>query len=191
MSKNRSSLDFARDFGFTLIIPYGDMSRFGRDYLKVGFYTEVMFPKKNVRFIAINNSIDSNNQSDSDFTSFLNIMNEWQARDTSRKIKAVFKSRMEKGLRCSGSVAYGYKVNKENRNNWDIDEDVAIVVRRIFQMVMNEYGLCQIVRALRDDKIPIPSEHWKRTNQPVRSSIYLDPYVWSTTRLGRILERPE
>ena len=69
-----------------------DMSRFGRDYLKVGFYTEVMFKEKGVRFIAINNGIDSANQQDSDFTPFLNIMNEWYARDASRKIQAVFKS---------------------------------------------------------------------------------------------------
>lgn len=72
-----------------------DMSRFGRDYLKVGFYTEVMFKEKGVRFIAINNGIDSANQQDSDFTPFLNIMNEWYARDASRKIQAVFKSRMQ------------------------------------------------------------------------------------------------
>ena len=85
-----------------------DMSRFGRDYLKVGYYTEVMFVEKGVRFIAINNNIDSANQTDSDFTPFLNIMNEWYARDASRKINAVFASRMESGLRCSGAIPYGY-----------------------------------------------------------------------------------
>ena len=83
-----------------------DMSRFGRDYLKVGFYTEVMFKEKGVRFIAINNGIDSANQQDSDFTPFLNIMNEWYARDASRKIQAVFKSRMQDGKRVSPSVPY-------------------------------------------------------------------------------------
>ncbi|MCL1934998.1 MAG: recombinase family protein [Defluviitaleaceae bacterium] len=168
-----------------------DMSRFGRDYLKVGFYTEVMFPKKSVRFIAINNGIYSNNQIDNDFTPFLNIINEWQARDTSRKIKAVFKSRMEKGLRCSGSVSYGYKVNKEDKNKWDIDEEAAIVVRKIFQMVINGHGINNIARTLREEQIPIPSEHWKRTNQPVRSSRYTDPYGWSATTIGYIISRPE
>ena len=79
-----------------------DMSRFGRNYLQVGFYTEMVFPQKNVRFIAINNSIDSDNPVDNDFTPFLNIMNEWYAKDTSNKIKAVFNSRMSEGLRCSG-----------------------------------------------------------------------------------------
>ena len=78
-----------------------DLSRFGRNYLEVGYYTEVLFPKKGVRFIAINNSVDSANPKDNDFTPFLNIMNEWYAKDTSNKIKAVFRSRMSNGLRCS------------------------------------------------------------------------------------------
>ena len=79
-----------------------DMSRLGRDYLKVGFYTEVLFVEKNIRFIAINNNIDSANQTDSDFTPFLNLMNEFYARDTSKKIKAVMKAKGESGkhLRC-------------------------------------------------------------------------------------------
>ena len=168
-----------------------DMSRFGRDYLKVGFYTEVMFPKKGVRFIAINNNIDSNNQSDSDFTPFLNIMNEWQARDTSRKIKAVFKSRMEKGLRCSGSFAYGYTPSKTDKGQWDIDEAAATVVKRIFQMVIEGNGINAIAKTLRADQIPIPNEHWKRIGQPVRSVTYSDPYGWSGTTVGYIIERPE
>ena len=85
-----------------------DMSRLGRNYLQVGFYTEVLFPQKDVRFLAINNSIDSNNASDNDFAPFLNIMNEWYAKDTSNKIKAVFDARMKDGKRCSGSIPYGY-----------------------------------------------------------------------------------
>ena len=85
------------------------MSRFGRNYLEVGFYTEIQFPSKGVRFIAINNNVDSANPTDNDFTPFLNIMNEWYAKDTSNKIRAVFKSRMQDGKRCSGSIPYGYK----------------------------------------------------------------------------------
>ena len=84
------------------------MSRLGRNYLQVGFYTEILFPQKDVRFLAINNSIDSNNASDNDFAPFLNIMNEWYAKDTSNKIKAVFDARMKDGKRCSGSIPYGY-----------------------------------------------------------------------------------
>ena len=90
----------------TLIVK--DMSRLGRNYLHVGFYTEVLFPQKNVRFLAINNSIGSNNASDNDFAPLLNIMNEWYAKDTSKKIKAVVDARMKDGKRCSGSIPYGY-----------------------------------------------------------------------------------
>lgn len=85
-----------------------DMSRFGRNYLEVGFYTEILFPKKQIRFIAINNSVDSDKPQDNDFTPFLNIMNEWYAKDTSNKIKSIFLSRMSDGKRCSGSIPYGY-----------------------------------------------------------------------------------
>ncbi len=85
-----------------------DLSRFGRNYLQVGFYTEMMFPQKSIRFIAINNGIDSNNPTENELAPFLNIMNEWYAKDTSKKIKAVFKARMKEGKRVSGSIPYGY-----------------------------------------------------------------------------------
>ena len=94
-----------------------DMSRFGRDYLKVGFYTEILFKEKGVRFIAINNGIDSEKQAESDFTPFLNIMNEWYARDTSRKIQSIFRARMEEGKRASPSVPYGYFRNPKNKQD--------------------------------------------------------------------------
>src|SRR5574344_2457032 len=112
-----------------------DMSRLGRNYLQVGFYTEVLFPQKNVRFLAINNSIDSNNASDNDFTPYLNIMNEWYAKDTSNKIKAIFKSRMKDGMRCSGSIPYGYKRKPDDRQTLIVDESAAEVVRKIFRLV--------------------------------------------------------
>ena len=109
-----------------------DMNRFGCDYLKVGFYTDVMFRDKGIRFIAVNNGIDSDKQGDNAFTPFLNIMNEFYARDSSRKIQAIFKSRMEKGLRCSGSVPYGYRRDPEDKQHLIVDEEAAAVVRRIF-----------------------------------------------------------
>lgn len=93
-----------------------DMSRFGRNYLEVGFYTEIQFPSKGVRFIAINNNVDSANPTDNDFTPFLNIMNEWYAKDTSNKIRAVFKSRMQDGKRCSGSILAGENRSKHDDN---------------------------------------------------------------------------
>lgn len=169
-----------------------DMSRFGRDYLKVGFYTEVMFKDKDVRFIAVNNGIDSDKQNDNDFTPFLNIMNEWYARDSSRKIQAIFKSRMEKGLRCSGSVPYGYRRDPEDKQHLIVDEEPAAVVRRIFQMVIDGYGVMSIADALTADKIMIPSAYAK-CNYPENnhSKGFHDPYRWSSTAVGYILEKRE
>ena len=92
-----------------------DLSRIGRNYLQTGFYTEIMFRQYGVHFIAVANNIDSDEQESSEFAPFLNIMNEWYAKDTSNKIKAVFKSRMKEGLRCSGAIPYGYKrINGDN-----------------------------------------------------------------------------
>ena len=164
-----------------------DMSRFGRDYLQVGMYTEILFPKKGVRFIAINNGIDSYNKESSDFTPFINIMNEWQARDTSRKIKAVFKSRMEQGLRCSGSIPYGYKINTEDKQQLEIDETAATVVRRIFNLVLEGKGVFQIATILKDEKIPTPSEYKGLTGQ----SRGREPFGWSATGVGEIIARKD
>ena len=98
---------------------------------------------------------------------------------------------MEKGLRCSGSVSYGYLASKENKGEWVIDEEAAAVVRRIFHSVVAGESIASIARALRAEKIPIPSEHWKRIGAPVRSAKYTDPYAWSTTTISYILKRPE
>ena len=126
-----------------------DMSRFGRDYLKVGFYTEILFKEKGVRFIAINNGIDSEKQAESEFTPFLNIMNEWYARDTSRKIQSIFRARMEEGKRVSPSVPYGYFRNPKNF----FDKESAKVVKRIYRLVIEGYGVTQIADILTKDKV--------------------------------------
>lgn len=169
-----------------------DMSRFGRDYLKVGFYTEVMFKEKGVRFIAINNGIDSANQSDSDFTPFLNIMNEWYARDSSRKIQSIFKARMLDGKRVSPSVPYGYLRDPEDKQRLIIDEEPAAVVRRIFQLVIDGIGITQIARVLSEDKILIPSAYAEKhcpENQHCKA--FHEPCRWSATAIGHILKKQE
>ncbi len=117
-----------------------DMSRFGRNYLKVGFYTEVLFPEKGVRFIAINNGVDSETQGENDFTPFLNIMNEWYAKDTSKKICTMFRAKMQEGKRGSPSVPYGYLRDPQDKQHLIIDEEAAKVVRRIYQMTINRAG---------------------------------------------------
>ena len=103
-----------------------DMSRVGRDYLQVGFYTEVMFREKGVHFIAVANSVDSNKTESAEFAPFLNIMNEWYIRDTSKKIKTVLKSRgLEGGHHTSNHAIYGYRKDKDNPSKWIIDEEAA------------------------------------------------------------------
>ncbi len=174
----------------TLVVK--DLSRFGRNYLQVGYYTEVVFPKKGVRFIAINNSVDSANPTDNDLTPFLNIMNEWYAKDTSNKIKAVFKSRMQKGLRCSGSIPYGYKRTKDDKQQLYVDEPAAEVVRRIFRMACQGIGTTTIAEILTAEQVLIPSAYTAKTSpENCRNKDYADPYRWSATTVGYILDRQE
>lgn len=169
-----------------------DMSRFGRNYLEVGFYTEIQFPSKGVRFIAINNNVDSANPADNDFTPFLNIMNEWYAKDTSNKIRAVFKSRMQDGKRCSGSIPYGYKRISGDKQTLHVDEEAAAVVRRIFNMAASGASLAQIGQTLSDEKVLIPSAYEERHHpEAARNHSYHDPYRWNTTTLTYILDRQE
>ena len=116
----------------TLIVK--DMSRLGRDYLRVGLYTDVLFPEKGVRFIAISNGVDSANQQENDFTPFLNIINEWYCRDTSKKIRAVMKSKGEAGEHLCTNPPYGYMKDADNPKQWVVDGESAEVVKRIFAL---------------------------------------------------------
>lgn len=166
-----------------------DQSRIGRDVVEVGLLKRT-FDEYHVRFIAANDNLDTANGFDI-MSIFRDVINEWYVADTSRKIKTVFKSRMEKGLRCSGSVSYGYLASKEDKGEWIIDEEAAAIVRRIFQSVLAGESVANIARALRAEKIPIPSEHWKRIGAPVRAAKYADPYAWTATTIGHILKRPE
>jgi len=174
----------------TLVVK--DLSRFGRNYLQVGYYTEIVFPKKGVRFIAINNSVDSANPTENDLTPFLNIMNEWYAKDTSNKIKAVFKSRMQKGMRCSGSIPYGYKRSKDDKQQLIIDEPAAEVVRKIFRLACQGIGTTTIAEMLTEEKVLIPSAYAaKNSPENCRHKEVADPYRWSATTVGYILGRQE
>lgn len=124
-----------------------DMSRFGRDYIQVGLYTEILFPQNNVRFIAINDSYDSVN-GDNDFIPFKNIMNEWYAKDTSKKIKAVNRAKARAGEHLTSNVPYGYIKNPDNPKQWIIDEEAAAIVREIFQLCLQGLNMFQIANSL-------------------------------------------
>lgn len=186
------SLIAAVEAGEIDVVCVKDMSRFGRNYLKVGFYTEIMFPEKGVRFIAINNGVDSANPSENDFTPFLNIMNEWYAKDTSNKIRAIFRSRMQDGKRCSGAIPYGYKRDPEDKNHLLIDEEAAKVVRRIFQMIIDGMGTKAIANQLSEEKVLIPSAYLEQSEHgESRNHSYHDPYRWNCTAVAYILEKQE
>ena len=169
-----------------------DLSRLGRNYLQVGYYTEILFPKKGVRFIAVNNNVDSANPTDNDFTPFLNIMNEYYAKDTSNKIKAVFKSRMKDGLRCSGSIPYGYKRTNGDKQTLVVDEPAAEIVRKIFRLASQGVGVTAIAEMLTEEKVLIPSAYAaKYSPENCRHKAPIGPCRWSATTVGYILDRQE
>ncbi|MCH5341944.1 MAG: recombinase family protein [Acetatifactor sp.] len=168
-----------------------DMSRLGRDYLKVGFYTEVLFVEKGVRFIAINNGIDSTRQQDSDFTPFLNIINEWYAKDTSKKIRAVMRSKGESGAPLCTVPPYGYRKDETDKRLWVVDEEAAKVVRRIFSLCLEGYGPSQIARILQEDQVLTPTAYYHDAGRTFRNALPEDSYGWSEKSVARILERPE
>ena len=169
-----------------------DMSRFGRNYLEVGFYTEIMFPKNDVRFIAINNNVDSDKPQDNDFTPFLNIMNEWYVRDTSNKIKAVFLARMRDGKRCSAAIPYGYNRDPNDKNKLVADPVAAPIVKRIFELADQGNGPTMIARTLTEDKVLIPTAYTLQYHpeQCNRHSAPLN-YNWNSSTIAQILRKEE
>ena len=171
-----------------------DMSRIGRNYLEVGFYTEVLFRKKNVRFIAISNNVDSAlNDGSNEFAPFLNIMNEWYVRDTSRKIKSVLHNKGMDGKHLTSNAIYGYKKDPDDHDHWIIDEEAAAVVRRIYQLIIDGNGPMQVARILTDEKVERPSYYLaKQGLGTCRGSCDMSrPYTWTATTVSDILKKPE
>lgn len=167
------------------------MSRLGRDYLQVGMYTEMVFPNADIRFIAINNGVDSSNQQDSDFTPFLNIINEWYAKDTSKKIRAVFKAKGEAGKPLCTNPPYGYVKDPENKHHWIVEETAADVVRRIFHLCMDGYGPSQIAGILEQDKILVPSAYYKSLGISYPAAVPKNLYAWQSRTVADILSHQE
>lgn len=171
-----------------------DMSRFGRNYLQVGFYTEILFAKKQVRFIAITNNVDSDsdNPNQNDFAPFLNIMNEWYAKDASNKIKAVFHSRMNDGKRCSGSIPYGYNRLPNDKQTLVVDPIASKTVKEIFELAAKGKCYTEIARILTEKNVLIPSAytfqyHPEQCNHKTVTNIY----KWSNVSVRYILNRQE
>lgn len=169
-----------------------DMSRVGRDYLQTGFYTEVFFRQHGVHFIAVANSIDSNDSNTNEFAPFLNIMNEWYLRDQSRKVKAAFQTKGRAGLPTSCNAIYGYRKDPEDKDHWLIDEEAAEVVRRIYRLCLEGNGPHVIARILRDGKVETPSNYYARKGiGSWQGSKKGGPYDWTGEVVSKILSKPE
>ena len=170
-----------------------DMSRIGRDYLQTGFYTEVMFRQHDVHFVAIANSVDSDDQNSNEFAPFLNIMNEWYLRDLSRKQKTAIRVKGESGKPTTNTAIYGYRKDPEDKYHWLIDEEAAAVVRRIYRMSVEGMGPYEIDRILYEDHVETPAVYlgkkgigfWKSKEE------YPNPHNWNGYMVGQILSKQE
>ncbi|MCL2670730.1 MAG: recombinase family protein, partial [Clostridiales bacterium] len=169
-----------------------DMSRLGRDYLQVGFYTEIFFRQKGVRFIAVSNNIDSANGESSEFAPFLNIMSEWYARDASRKLKAVYQSKGNSGKRITNNVIYGYLKDPNDKTKWVIDPIAAEVVRRIFALTIEGKGPCQVAKILEADGIETAGVYQSKLGIGTRRNRTIQhPCRWGSAQVVQMLRKPE
>ena len=172
-----------------------DMSRFGRDYLHVGLYTEMKFPELGIRFIAVSDGVDSEDDTGSDFTPFRNIINEWYCRDTSKKIKASMKARAMAGKHLTGFAPYGYVKDENDKNIWHIDEEAAAIIREIFQKYIGGMASIDIARELNERGVLPPREYGetKHGRPPFGKHLEVEnpPVMWRTNSVLTILDRYE
>ena len=178
------------DMGYVTTVMVKDLSRLGRDYVSVGNYTDSYFPDRNVRFIAVNDMVDSD-EGENELAPFRNVMNEMYARDISRKVRSAHRIRGNLGEPLS-QPPYGYKKSPENKKKWIIDPEAAAVVQRIFRMALEGKGNETIARILQEDKVMAPMAYWQsqglnrggKKTQP-------NPYKWVNSMIGKILTQQE
>ena len=166
-----------------------DLSRFGRDYLMTGQYIEMILPDYDVRYIAINDNVDTL-RSENEMMVFKNVFNDWFARDCSKKIKAVFKSKGQSGKPLASTPPYGYKKSETDKNVWEVDDEAAQVVRRIFKMCIKGLGPAQIARQLRSENIPIPTAYAQSKGRG-GTRTFKNPTRWGEQTVNKILDRIE
>lgn len=165
-----------------------DMSRFGRDYIMVGYYTEIYFSNLDIRFIAINDNVDSNIQTENDLTPFKNVFNEWYARDTSKKIRAVFKAKGNSGKHLTTNPPFGYKKDPNDKEKWIIDDEAAATVRRIFQMYVDGYRISEIGHKLTEEKVETPMLYYM--NRGIKTNARSEyPEIWDLMSIKYILSQ--
>ncbi len=165
-----------------------DMSRLGRNYLQVGMYTDIVFPENDVRFIAVNDNVDSAVQTEFDMTPIRNFCNELYARDTAKKIKSTFKMKGESGKHLTTNPPFGYIKDTDDKDKWLIDEEAAKTVRYIFELCCNGYGPTQIVKRLQREKVLTPTAYY---TQKKGKLLPPEPFKWAQKTVAGILERME
>ncbi len=186
---NRMMSDVENGTVKTIIVK--DMSRFGRNHLQVGMYTEIIFPEGGVRFIAVNDGVDSINGID-DFAPFRNIINEWYAKDSSKKVKAVLRAKGMSGKHLSNTPPLGYTYDENDRSRWVIDEEAAEIIRRIFNEYIGGKGCAEIARQLSRDKILNPTAY--KTAHGIKVQVNSmrclgdDKYIWQGKVIAEILD---
>ena len=166
-----------------------DLSRFGRNYLDVGEYLEIKYPTPGVRFIAIQENVDTLKNTGTEMMPFNNIFNEWYAAQTSKKIRAVWKSKADKGERIAAAIPYGYIKSQDDPKQWIIDEEAAKVVRYIFELTLEGLGPMKIARRLEDEQILSPTAYYLENGRKSSNDISArGKCAWSTTSVRHILE---
>ena len=166
-----------------------DLSRFGRNYLDVGEYLEIKYPTLGVRFIAIQENVDTLKNTGTEMMPFNNIFNEWYAAQTSKKIRAVWKSKADKGERIAAAIPYGYIKSQDDPKQWIIDEESAKVVRYIFELTLEGLGPMKIARRLEDEQILSPTAYYLENGRKSSNDISArGKCAWSTTSVRHILE---
>ena len=181
------------DAGLVGVVIAKDLSRIGRDYIQTGFYTEVYFRRKGVRFIAIGNGVDTVNPISSEFAPFMNVLNEMYLRDQSKKMRTFFRQRGNSGKPTNTLCVYGYRKDPADKNHWLIDEEAAVVVRKIYRLAIDCHGPYEIARILESEKVDCPAYYntihdtcMKRSNTDMSK-----PYAWNGATVSNILKRPE
>ena len=165
-----------------------DLSRFGRNYLEVGKYLEITYPTLEIRFIAIQENVDTMNNTGTEMMPFNNIFNEWYAAQTSKKIRAVQKAKADNGERVSASIPYGYKKSPDNPKQWIIDEPAAEVVRYIYKLCLEGLGPTQIAKRLRAEKILCPTAYFESVGKATANKTPSEPYRWCGDTTKRIID---
>lgn len=178
------------EMGYVSTIIIKDMSRLGRDYLQVGYYTDTYFPDRNIRFIAVNDCVDSND-GENELAPFRNVMNEMYARDISRKVRSSHRLRGNAGEPLS-QPPYGYMKSPENKKKWIVDAEAAQVVQDIFRMCLEGKGNETIARILQEQKVLIPMAYWQSKGLPRGGKkTQPNPYKWGKTTVAKILAQQE